>query len=91
MGKNSLQNRRKVVKLQGMKLVIEVEGMCCKRCAERVEKKLRLLDGVAGAKANFKKGIVFVETSLPFETLSSCIEGAGFAVKEIRERKGIFN
>ena len=47
-----------------MKRVIEVEGMCCKRCAERAEKKLLLLGGVSGAKANFKKGVIFVETEL---------------------------
>ena len=73
-----------------MKKVIEVEGMCCMRCAERAEKKLLLLDGVSGAKANFKKGLIFVETELPDEALVECITAAGFAVKEIRERKGIF-
>lgn len=73
-----------------MKRVIEVNGMCCARCAERAERKLRLLDGVTGAKANFKKGIIFVETTLPDETLASCIIDAGFEVKNIRARKGIF-
>ncbi len=70
--------------------MIEVEGMCCKRCAERAEKKLLLLDGVSGAKANFKKNVIFVETVLPDDALSACVTDAGFAVKEIRERKGIF-
>ena len=74
-----------------MKRVIEVEGMCCKRCAERAERKLCLLDGVAGANANFKKGIIFVETTLPDEALSACIADAGFIVKEIRARRGIFS
>jgi copper chaperone CopZ len=73
-----------------MKKVIETEGMCCKRCAERVEKKLRLLEGVAGAKANYKKGIVFVESNLPDEALVSCVAEAGLGVKLIRPRKGIF-
>lgn len=73
-----------------MKRVIEVEGMCCKRCAERAEKKLLLLDGVTGAKANFKKGIIFVETVLADDVLSACVVEAGFTVKEIRARKGIF-
>ena len=72
-----------------MKKVIEVEGMCCKRCAERIEKKLLLL-GVSGAKANFKKGIVFVESDLSDDALSACVTEAGFSVKEIRARKGIF-
>ncbi len=74
----------------GMKRVIEVDGMCCKRCAERAEKKLLLLDGVTGAKANFKKGVIFVECEVPDETLFNCVTEAGFTVKEIRERKGIF-
>ncbi len=73
-----------------MKRVIEVDGMCCKRCAERVEKKLLLLDGMKGAKANFKKGLVFVETELPDDILSACVTEAGYSVKCIRERKGIF-
>ncbi len=73
-----------------MKRVIEVEDLCCKRCAERAEKKLLLLDGVSGAKANFKKNIIFVETDLPDTVLAACITDAGFVVKEIRERKGIF-
>ncbi len=73
-----------------MKRVIEVEGMCCKRCAERAEKKLLLLDGVSGAKANFKKGVIFVESEAGDEALFDCVTDAGFTVKEIRARKGIF-
>ena len=66
------------------------EAASCERCAERAEKKLRLLDGVSGAKANFKKGVIFVETELPDEALSACVTEAGFAVRCIRERKGLF-
>ncbi len=73
-----------------MKRVIEVEGMCCKRCAERAEKKLLLLGGVSGSKANFKKGVIFVETELEDSALLQCVENAGFTVKEIRARKGLF-
>ena len=74
-----------------MKRVIEVEGMCCKRCAERAERKLCLLEGVSAAKANFKKGLIFAETTLPDEALKACVEEAGFAVKCIRDRRGIFS
>ena len=70
-----------------MKRVIEVDGMCCKRCAERAEKKLLLLDGVTGARANFKKGVILVESTLKDEELAACVTDAGFAVKEIRVRK----
>lgn len=73
-----------------MKRIIEVEGMCCKRCAERAEKKLLLLDGVTGARANFKKGVILVESTLQDEELAACVADAGFTVKEIRVRKGLF-
>ena len=72
-----------------MKKVIEVD-LCCKRCAERAERKLLLLDGVFGAKANFKKNCVFVEPSLPDSALTACLELAGFVVSAVRPRKGIF-
>ncbi len=74
-----------------MKKIIETEGMCCKKCAERAEKKLLLLDGVTGARANFKKGLILVETSLSDEELASIVTDAGFGVKRVRERKGIFD
>ena len=73
-----------------MKKVISVDGMCCKKCAERAEKKLLLLDGVKGARANFKKSVIFVDGELSDEELASCITEAGFTVKEISIRKGIF-
>ena len=74
-----------------MKRVIEAEGMCCKCCAERAERKLCLLDGVTDARANFKKGLIFVETTLPDAALAACVEEAGFTVKTVRARKGIFS
>ena len=73
-----------------MKKVIEIKDLCCKKCAERAEKKLLLLDGVTGAKANFRKSVVFVETTLTDEVLAACLEVAGFVVESVRPRKGIF-
>lgn len=73
-----------------MKKIIEVKDLCCKRCAERAEKKLRLLDGVTGARANVRKGVVFVESSLPDGALAECLELAGFTVLAVRPRRGIF-
>ena len=74
-----------------MKRVIETEGMCCKKCAERVEKKLLLSDGVSGARANYKKGTVMVETTLGDEALTEIVTEAGFTVTKVRDRKGIFD
>ena len=74
-----------------MKRVIEVDGMCCKRCAERAERKLLLLDGVSGAKANFKKGLIFVETELPDSAPVCRDDEAGYKVTLVRARRGLFD
>ena len=77
--------------MQSMKRVIETEGMCCKKCAERVEKKLLLQAGVSGARANYKKGTILVETTLSDEELMAIVEEAGYTPVRVRERKGIFD
>ena len=77
--------------MQCMKRIIETEGMCCKKCAERAEKKLLLNGGVSGARANYKKGIILVETSLSDEELISIVTEAGFTVTKVRARKGVFD
>ena len=71
--------------------MIVTEGMCCKNCAERAEKKLLLIGGVTGARANYKKGTILVETSLSDKELCAIVEEAGFTVITVRERKGIFD
>ena len=77
--------------MQSMKRVVETEGMCCKKCAERVEKKLLLSGGVSGARANYKKGTVLVETTLSDNELIAIVTEAGFTVKTVRARKGLFD
>ncbi len=74
-----------------MKKIIKTEGMCCKKCAERAEKKLLLCDGVSGARANYKKDLILVELSLSDEELISIVKEAGFEVKSVGERKKIFS
>lgn len=73
-----------------MKKVIELEDLCCKTCAERIERKLLLAEGVSGARANFKKKIVNVETTLSDEALAVVVRDAGFVPASIRLRKGVF-
>ena len=77
--------------MQSMKRVVETEGMCCKKCAERVEKKLLLSEGVSGARAYYKKGTVLVETTLSDNELIAIVTEAGFTVKTVRARKGLFD
>lgn len=73
-----------------MKKVIEMSDLCCKKCAERAEKKLLLLGGVTGARANLRKNVIYVETELEDGALEECLTAAGFEVVCVRERRGIF-
>ena len=75
-----------------MKKVIEVNDLCCERCARRLAGTLELSDGVLKAKANFKKNCIFVEvlSDFPDEKLKEIVGGAGFGVLSIAPRKGLF-
>lgn len=75
-----------------MKKTIKVDDLCCQRCADQMAVKLALLDGVHGAKANYKKGLIFVEVreDVTDEQLQSVFEGTGMNVLSIEKRKGIF-
>ena len=75
-----------------MKKTIKVNDLCCQRCADQMAVKLALLNGVRAAKANYKKGLIFIDASesVTDETLKSVFEGTGMEVLSIEKRKGIF-
>ena len=76
-----------------MKKTIKVNDLCCQRCADQMAVKLALIDGVRAAKANYKKGLVFIDVAenVTDETLKSVFEGTGMEVLSIEKRKGIFS
>ena len=75
-----------------MKKVICVDDLCCQRCAEQMAVKLALIEGVLKAKADYKKGKIFIEVkeSVQDESLLSVFDGTGMKVLSIEIRKGIF-
>ncbi len=75
-----------------MKKIISVDDLCCQRCADQMAVKLSLVDGVSGAKADFKKNRIFVEVKgdVKDEQLEKTFEGTGMKVLSITLRKGIF-
>ena len=75
-----------------MKKTIKVDDLCCQRCADQMAVKLALLDGVHGAKASYKKGLIFIEVreDVTDGQLQSVFEGTGMNVLSIEKRKGIF-
>lgn len=75
-----------------MKKTVEIEDLCCERCAKRLANAMELEDGVLKAKANYAKGLLYLETDGSFtdEKIRTCVEEKGFVVKEVRDRRGIF-
>lgn len=75
-----------------MKKTIKVDNLCCQRCADQMAVKLALLDGVYGAKGNYKKGLIFIEVreNVTDEQLRSVFERTGMNVVSIEKRKGLF-
>ena len=68
-----------------MKKLITVEGMCCERCAKRVEDALSAVTGVVSADVKLKKNLAIVRSrnEISDGEIKSVIEGAGFKITQI--------
>ncbi|MBO4989013.1 MAG: heavy-metal-associated domain-containing protein [Clostridia bacterium] len=75
-----------IFKKPGMnKITVEIEGMCCARCGEKVEGWLNLLPGVS-AEVNFKRGkaVLLTKEEILDETIRETVEQNGvYRVKNI--------
>lgn len=85
-GKTIRENK----KLDGPKLgekEIQIEGMHCENCQNRVERMVNRIDGVV-CKVNLKKKLAVVSYSKPVEDalLKEMVEKAGYEVLGIKER-----
>jgi Cu+-exporting ATPase len=71
---------------------IKVTGMSCAACAQRVEKALKKLEGVASASVNFateKATVEYDNEKAPFSKLKETIEKAGYGVEEQVKNKSV--
>lgn len=71
---------------RAQELVIEVRGMTCGHCEQRVVKALRRVPGVTAAAANHNEGRAVVTADATQATeheLRAAIESAGYAAGEI--------
>ena len=68
-----------------MKKIVNIEGMCCERCAKRVENALSAVSGVISADVKLKKNIAVIRSrdEVSDEEINSVITEAGFSVSEI--------
>ena len=68
-----------------MKKIINIEGMCCERCAKRVENALGAVSGVVSADVKLKKHMAVIRSreEVSNEDLSKAVTDAGFTVTSI--------
>ena len=68
-----------------MKKIVSIEGMCCERCAKRVENALSAVSGVVSADVKFKKNIAVIRSreEVSDKELSKAVTDAGFTVSSI--------
>lgn len=68
-----------------MKKIMNIEGMCCERCAKRVENALGAVSGVVSADVKLKKNMAVIRSreEVDDEELKSAVTNAGFTVSSI--------
>ena len=68
-----------------MKKIVGIEGMCCERCAKRVENALGAVSGVVSADVKLKKKIAVIRSreEVSDEEINVAVTNAGFAVSSI--------
>lgn len=68
------------------KLTLDVEGMMCEHCENRVKQALEAVEGVVSATASRDSGTAVVETSGPVdpEALRAAVEAQDYKVLAVR-------
>ena len=68
-----------------MKKIVNIEGMCCERCAKRVENALGAVSGVVSADVKLKKkiGVIRSREEVADDELIKAVTDAGFTVSSI--------
>ena len=68
-----------------MKKIVNIEGMCCERCAKRVEDALGAVSGVVSADVKLKKKLAVIRSreEVSDEEIRSAVTGVGFTVASI--------
>ncbi len=63
------------------KIELNVEGMMCEGCENRIKNALKQIDGVVTVDANHTQGKVMVTGNASVKTIKEKIEDIGFSVK----------
>ena len=68
-----------------MKKIVSIEGMCCERCAKRVENALSAVSGVVSADVKLKKKIAVIRSreEVSDDEINKAVTEVGFTVASI--------
>ena len=71
-----------------MKTIVNIEGMCCEHCANRVEKALSAVHGVVSADVKLKKNLAVMRSREPLseEEIKKAVEDAGYKVTSFESK-----
>lgn len=71
-----------------MKKLVRIEGMCCERCASRVEKVLSAVKNVVSADVKLKKNLAVLRSreEVSSEEIKRVVEDAGYKVIAIENK-----
>ena len=73
-----------------MKKVISIEGMKCENCVKHVKDALNTLENVKNVKVNLAKKEAIINGGVSDEILKDTVTKAGYEVKSITIKKGLF-
>ena len=82
---SSSDDNRGFLRKMFMKKIVNIEGMCCERCAKRVENALSAVSGVVSADVKLKRKIAVIRSreEVDNEEIYRTVENAGFKVSSI--------
>ncbi len=68
-----------------MKKLVRIDGMCCERCAKRVEDRLLTAKNVVSADVKFKKNLAVIRSREEVDDaeIKALVADAGFSVSAI--------
>ncbi len=78
----NIKSKHNIKEQKIMEKRINIEGMMCSHCEERVKKCLEKIDGVTEAIVSHEKNLATVKLSkdVPFDTLKDAVENEGYKV-----------
>ena len=82
------RNKKLIKEDKFMKTIVNIEGMCCDHCAQRVENALSAVSGVVSADVKLKKKVAVIRSreEVSADEITKVVSDAGYTVKAIETK-----